>query len=122
LPGDVNASRAKTESNLWARTLSSSFDHFIKRDKLFLLIKFSPRHTGGSAGLHYPDMTVFTPLPGFAKIAPWWLACRDYFLAKAPGRVSAGGATNVYSLNRRAVMFKRCCAFLDKFALISSIY
>jgi hypothetical protein len=22
--------------------------------------------------------------PGFAKIAPWWLARRDYFLAKVP--------------------------------------
>ena len=41
--------------------------------------------------------------PGLAKIAPWWLARRDYFLAKVPGLVSAGGATNVYSLNRRAV-------------------
>jgi hypothetical protein len=45
--------------------------------------------------------------PGFAKIAPWWLARRDNFLAKVPGLVSADGATNVYSLNRRAVMFKR---------------
>jgi len=41
--------------------------------------------------------------PGFAKIAPWWLARRDYFLAKVPGLVSADCATNVYSLNRRAV-------------------
>jgi hypothetical protein len=44
--------------------------------------------------------------PGFAKIAPWWLARRDYFLAKVPGLVSADGATNVYSLNRRAVSGK----------------
>jgi hypothetical protein len=43
--------------------------------------------------------------PGLAKIAPWWLARRDYFLAKLPGLVSADSATNVYSLNRRAVMF-----------------
>jgi hypothetical protein len=42
--------------------------------------------------------------PGFAKIAPWWLARRDHFLAKVPGLVSADGATNVYSLNRRAVI------------------
>jgi hypothetical protein len=42
--------------------------------------------------------------PGFAKIAPWWLARRDNFSAKVPGLVSAGGATNVYSLNRRAVI------------------
>jgi hypothetical protein len=38
-----------------------------------------------------------------AKIAPWCLARRDYFLAKVPGLVSADGATNVYSINRRAV-------------------
>jgi hypothetical protein len=41
--------------------------------------------------------------PGFAKTAPWWLARRDNFSAKVPGLVSADGATNVYSLNRRAV-------------------
>jgi len=45
--------------------------------------------------------------PGLAKIAPWWLARRDYFLAKVPGLVSADGATNVYSLNRRAVELNR---------------
>ena len=63
---------------------------------------------GGSAGLLYLDMTVFTLLPGLAKIAPWWLARRYYFSAKVPvpiaiGIVTADGATNVYSLNRRAV-------------------
>jgi hypothetical protein len=32
------------------------------------------------------------------------VACRrDNFSAKVPGQVSADGATNVYSLNRRAV-------------------
>jgi hypothetical protein len=41
--------------------------------------------------------------PGFAKIAPWWLVRRDSLSAKVPGLVSADGATNVYSLNRRAV-------------------
>jgi hypothetical protein len=41
--------------------------------------------------------------PGFAKIAPCWLARRDSYSAKVPGHVTADGATNVYSLNRRAV-------------------
>jgi hypothetical protein len=41
--------------------------------------------------------------PGLAKIAPWWLARRDNFSAKVPGLVTADCATNVYSLNRRAV-------------------
>jgi hypothetical protein len=45
--------------------------------------------------------------PGFAKIAPWWLARRDNFSAKVPGLVSADGATNVYSLNRRAVRLSK---------------
>jgi hypothetical protein len=43
---------------------------------------------------------------GFAKIAPWWLPRRDYFQTKEPRLVSADGATNVYSLNRRAVSDK----------------
>jgi len=47
--------------------------------------------------------------PGLAKIAPWWLARLDYFLAKVPGLVSADSATNVYSLNRRAVMWHSAC-------------
>jgi hypothetical protein len=50
--------------------------------------------------------------PGLAKIAPWWLARRDYFLAKVPGLVSADGATNVYSLNRRAVRLSKNLLFL----------
>jgi hypothetical protein len=41
--------------------------------------------------------------PGFAKIAPWWLTRRDSFSAKVQGFKSADSATNVYSLNRRAV-------------------
>jgi len=28
--------------------------------------------------------------PGLAKIAPWWLARRDYFLAKVPRLVTDG--------------------------------
>jgi len=44
--------------------------------------------------------------PGLVKIAPWWLARRNYFLAKVPGLVSADGATNVYSLNRLAVALR----------------
>jgi hypothetical protein len=42
--------------------------------------------------------------PGLAKIAPWWLARQDNFSAKVQGLVTADGATNVYSLNRRAVI------------------
>jgi hypothetical protein len=34
--------------------------------------------------------------PGLAKIAPWWLARRDNFLAKVPGHVSADGATTAF--------------------------
>jgi hypothetical protein len=49
--------------------------------------------------------------PGFAKIAPWRLARRDSFVAKVPGLISADGATNVYSLNRRAVSKNACGGF-----------
>ena len=38
---------------------------------------------------------------------------RDNFLAKVPGLVSADSATNVYSLNRRAVVLNRHMA-VDK--------
>jgi len=55
----------------------------------------------GSGQFFLPGQVYLSP--GFAKIAPWWLARRDNFLAKVPGLVSADGATNVYSLNRRAV-------------------
>jgi hypothetical protein len=34
--------------------------------------------------------------PGLAKIAPWWLACRDSLPAKVPGLESAGCATNAF--------------------------
>jgi hypothetical protein len=38
----------------------------------------------------------FNRSPGLAKIAPWWLARRDNFLAKVPGLESAGCATNAF--------------------------
>ena len=34
--------------------------------------------------------------PGLAKIAPWWHTRRDSNLAKAPGLVTAGCATNAF--------------------------
>ena len=82
------------------------FLSFYYNDNFLPLINFSSRHTGGSTGLLYPGMTVFTLLPGLAKITPWLLARRDYFLSKVPELVSAGCATNVYSLNRPAVSGK----------------
>jgi hypothetical protein len=56
----------------------------------------------GSGQILHPGQIYLSP--GLAKIAPWWLARRDSFSAKVPGLVSADCATNVYSLNRRAVM------------------
>jgi hypothetical protein len=38
----------------------------------------------------------FNHSPGLAKIAPWWLAHRDSFLAEVPGLVTAGCATNAF--------------------------
>ena len=60
--------------------------------------------SSGSGQIRLPWQLYLSP--GFAKIAPWWLARRDYFLAIVPGLVSADGATNVYFRNRRAVMLK----------------
>jgi hypothetical protein len=48
-----------------------------------------------------------------AKSTPWWLVRRDNLLAKVPGQVTADGATNVYSLNRRAVMCQAKVALLQ---------
>jgi hypothetical protein len=55
----------------------------------------------GSGQILQPSQLYLSP--GLAKIAPWWLARRDYFLAKVPGLVSAGGATNAYCPYQRAV-------------------
>ncbi len=41
-----------------------------------------------------------------AKIAPWWLAAGTTIRLKYRDRESADCATNVYSLNRRAVRFQ----------------
>jgi len=41
--------------------------------------------------------------PGLAKIAPWWLARRDYFLAKVQHDTTADCATSAYCPYRRAV-------------------
>jgi len=59
---------------------------------------------------------------GIAKTAPWWLARRDSFSAKVPGLESADGATNVYSLNRRAVRRNRlyaCVLAVPKLIVLS---
>jgi hypothetical protein len=51
---------------------------------------------------------------------------RDSLLAKVPAPSTRGARmlrrVTLTNYNRRAVMFKRCCAFLDRFALISSLY
>jgi len=44
--------------------------------------------------------------PGLAKIAPWWLGRRDSFLAKEPGLVTAGCATNAFCSYPLAVICK----------------
>ena len=78
-------------------------------DSFILTINFSlilQIRDFGSGQILQPRQLYLSPVPiaiGIAKIAPWWLVRRDYFLAKVPGPVSADGATNVYSLNRRAV-------------------
>ncbi len=75
-------------------------------DNFILTINFSLIYQirdSGSRQIRKPRQPYRSP--GLAKIAPCWLARRDTFSAKVPGLVSADGATNVYSLNRRAVSF-----------------
>jgi hypothetical protein len=52
----------------------------------------------------------FYLLTGLAKIAPWWLARRDYFSSKVPGLVTANCATNAFCSYPLAV---RCQSSAD---------
>jgi hypothetical protein len=86
----------------WGNKLVTIFarhlDNFIVTNNFLLICQI---RDFGSGQIRKPRQLYLSP--GFAKIAPWWLACRDSFPAKVPGLVSADGASNVYSLNRRAV-------------------
>jgi len=87
----------------WGNKLVTIFarhlDSFIMTNSFSLICQI---RDFGSGQILQPRQLYLSP--GLAKIAPWWLARRDSFSAKVPGLVSADGATNVYSLNRRAVM------------------
>jgi hypothetical protein len=95
----------KTSTNAntdgWGNKLVTIFARHL--DSFIMTINFSHfcQLFSGSGQILQPRQ--FYLSPGFAKIAPWWLARRDNFSAKVPGLVSADCATNVYSLNRRAV-------------------
>jgi hypothetical protein len=86
----------------WGNKLVTIFarhlDNFIVKPNISLIYLI---RDSGSGQILQPRQICLSP--GLAKIAPWWLVRRDNFSAKVPGLVSAGGATNVYSLNRRAV-------------------
>jgi hypothetical protein len=87
----------------WGNKLVTIFAHHL--DNFVITINFSLIYQirdFGSGQILQPRQIRLSP--GLAKIAPCWLARRDNFSAKVPGLVSADGATNVYSLNRRAVM------------------
>ncbi len=91
-----------TNTDGWGNKLVTIFARHL--DNLILTNNFSLIYQirdFGSGQILQPRQLYLSP--GFAKIAPWWLARRDYFSAKVPGLVSADSATNVYSLNRRAV-------------------
>jgi hypothetical protein len=66
-------------------------DSFIVTQNLSSVYQF--RKTG-SGQILLPGQIYLSP--GLAKIAPWCLARRDNFLAKVPGLVSAGYATNAF--------------------------
>jgi len=102
LPGDVNASRAKTASNLGARTL------------FFLLIILSSWQFSALLQISHPSARDGR-LACFILTWQFSLFCRDgkncamvacppgLIRPKVPGHVTADGATNVYYRNRRAV-------------------
>jgi hypothetical protein len=96
-----NGPAANTDG--WGNKLVTIFarhlDNFILTNNFSLIYQI---RDFGSGQILQPRQIRLSP--GFAKIAPWWLARRDSFSAKVPGLVTADGATNVYSLNRRAVM------------------
>jgi hypothetical protein len=75
-------------------------DSFIVTQSLSSVYQF--RKTG-SGQILQPRQ--FNHSPGLAKIAPWWLARRDSFLAKVPGLESAGCATNAFCSYPLAVMW-----------------
>jgi hypothetical protein len=66
-------------------------DSFIVTQSLLSVYQF--RKTG-SGQILQPRQLYLSP--GLAKIAPWCLAHRDSFLAKVPGLVTAGCATNAF--------------------------
>jgi len=100
----INATCTNTDG--WGNKLVTIFarhlDSFIMAKYFSLICQI--RDFG--SGQILPPRQIYLS-PGLAKIAPCWLARRDSFLAKVPGLESADGATNVYSINRRAVMLKR---------------
>jgi len=86
----------------WGNKLVTIFAHYLDSFiVIYNLILIFQIRDFGSGQILQPRQLYLSP--GFAKIAPWWLARRDNFSAKVPGLESADGATNVYSLNRRAV-------------------
>jgi hypothetical protein len=91
-----------TNTDGWGNKLVTIFAPHL--DSFIMTINFSLicQLYSGSGQIHH--LRQLYRSPGLAKIAPWWLARRDSFSAKVPGLVSADGATNVYSLNRRAVI------------------
>jgi hypothetical protein len=70
---------------------ASHQDSFIVTQSLSYVYQF--RKTG-SGQILQPGQLYLSP--GLAKIAPWCLVRRDSFLAKVPGLVSAGCATNAF--------------------------
>ena len=92
----------KPNTDGWGNKLVTIFachlDNFILTNNFSLICQI---RDCGSGQILQPRQIYLSP--GLAKIAPWWLARRDYFLPKVPGLISADSATNVYYLNRRAV-------------------
>jgi hypothetical protein len=78
--------------NKFVTIFASHLDSFIMIQNLLSVYQF--RKTGSGQFLQ-PGQFYLSPVPiaiGMAKIAPWWLARRDNFLAKVPGLVTGVAA------------------------------
>jgi hypothetical protein len=71
---------------VWCNKLVTIFAHYL--DNFIMTKDFSPVYSFRKTGSgQFPPPGQFYLSPGLAKIAPWCLARRDSFSAKAPGLI-----------------------------------
>jgi hypothetical protein len=119
-----------------------SFDNFINMTIFFPLITFRRHPCSSSTGIYnraavrrtvvmvfassprqfYRDGTNPAHLSGLSHLDNFIMTRKPSSIYRDFAKTHANPDTDGNSLYHRAVMFKRECAFLDRFALISSYY